>query len=64
MGMESEQLKEWFVNFIKFFREEYSKLSEEEKRQLLKNYDYNPHCQIEVFWLVLPPWLFGILNFF
>lgn len=60
----TEQLKEWYVSFVKLFREEYSKLSEEEKRQLLLNHDCNPPCQIEVFWLGRPNWQFIVTTHF
>lgn len=60
----TEQLKEWYVSFVKLFREEYSKLSEEEKRQLLLNHDCNPPCQIEVFWLGHPNWQFIVTTNF
>lgn len=60
----TEQLKEWYVSFVKLFREEYSKLSEEEKRQILLNHDCNPPCQIEVFWLGRPNWQFIVTTHF
>lgn len=53
---ESEQLKEWYVNFLRIFREEYSKLTELEKQSIPRDEDYFSKCQIEVFWLKWPDW--------
>ena len=52
----SEQLKKWHVNLIQCFRKEYAKLSEEEQKQILMKHNYNPSCQIEIFWLNNPNW--------
>ncbi len=52
----TQHLKEWYQNFLKLFREEYSKLSEQEKVQISKSHNYTPNCQIEVFWLKQLNW--------
>lgn len=53
---ETQHLKEWYVNFLKLFREEFSKLSEQEKVLISKSHNYTPNCQIEVFWLKQLNW--------
>jgi|CXWL01.1.fsa_nt_gi hypothetical protein len=53
---ETKQLEEWYVNFLKLFREEFSKLSDEEKKHISNFHDYHFPCQIEVFWLKQPEW--------
>ena len=52
----AQHLKEWYENFLKLFREEFSKLSEDEKEQILRFHNYVSPCQIEVFWLKQPEW--------
>ena len=54
--IKATQLKEWYENFLKLFREEYSKLSDEEKEHISSLHDYHSPCQIEVFWLEQPEW--------
>lgn len=53
---ETKRLEEWYVNFLNLFREEYSKLSEQEKVQISRSHNYTPNCQIEIFWLKHPNW--------
>ncbi|MBN4046336.1 hypothetical protein JYT57_01520, partial [Nitrosarchaeum koreense] len=48
------QLQEWYTNFIKSFREEFSTLSEEEKSCLDNTNNFLNPCQIEVFWIANP----------
>lgn len=49
-------LKIWYKNFIKLFRSEFSKSSNEEKKHISYMYNYRSPCQIEVFWLKQPEW--------
>ncbi|MCV0366332.1 MAG: hypothetical protein K5798_03575 [Nitrosopumilus sp.] len=60
----SEQLKEWYIVFLTFLRDEYSRLSEKEKRQIILNYDCRPPLQVEVFWLANPNWQFIVTTHF
>ncbi|MBS3923560.1 MAG: hypothetical protein KGZ37_10515 [Nitrosarchaeum sp.] len=52
----ANRLKEWYANFIPLFREEFSKLSKEERKHITSWHDYHSPCQIEVFWLKRPNW--------
>ncbi|NIP61283.1 MAG: hypothetical protein GWN01_10265 [Nitrosopumilaceae archaeon] len=54
MEEEKQRQKEWFYKFIRLFREEYSKLSKEEKMCLDTSNNYLTPCQVEVFWLENP----------
>src|SRR5437660_1650329 len=53
---EVQQLKEWYSNLIKKFREEYAKLTDDEKKHLSNIDKYTRPCQVEVFWLKNPGW--------
>ncbi len=50
---ERQKLKEWLLELVEKFREEYNRLSDEEK-QFVGNTGYQPPCQIEVFWINEP----------
>lgn len=51
---QSKLLENWFLSFIDLFREEYQKLSSDEKG-VIQNYDnFLSPCQIEIFWLKEP----------
>jgi len=50
---ERQKLKKWLLELIEKFREEYGKLSDEEKR-FVGNSGYQPPCQIEIFWINEP----------
>ena len=50
---ERQETKEWFLTLIKKFREEYEKLTDEEKA-FIGNIGYQPPCQIEIFWVKEP----------
>ncbi|AIF69452.1 hypothetical protein PAP_05205 [Palaeococcus pacificus DY20341] len=50
---EKQKLQEWFLGLIGKFREEYDKLSDEEKF-FVGNTGYQAPCQIEVFWVNEP----------
>ena len=58
------QLKKWHVSLVQCFRAECAKLPEEKQKQILMKYDYNPPCQIEVFWLNRPNWQLTITTHF
>jgi len=61
---QAQHLKEWYENFLKLFREEFSKLSEKEKADILSLHDYRSPCQIEVFWLKQPEWQLIVVTHF
>lgn len=52
--VENKRLYEWFNNFITYFRNEYEKLSDEEKKFVGADVNYLPPCQVEVFWIKDP----------
>jgi len=47
-------LKKWFSDYIDLFREEFGKLSENEKKCVLNTKNFLEPCQIEIFWLKEP----------
>ena len=61
---ETTHLKKWYENFLKLFREESSKLSEEQRKHILCFNDYHSPCQIEVFWLKQPEWQLIVMTHF
>lgn len=52
----TQHLKEWYENYLKLFREEFSKLSDDEKNHISNFHDFHFPCQIEIFWLKQPEW--------
>ena len=49
-----ESLKQWYDDFISYFRKEYENLTTDEKKSIdITNNFLNP-CQIEIFWMVNP----------
>jgi len=49
-----ENLRNWFDNFITSVRENYEKLTSEEKDIIQNLNDYRNPCQIEIFWIKEP----------
>ena len=49
-----ESLKQWYHNFISYFRKEYEKLSTDERKGISNTNNFLKPCQIEVFWMVNP----------
>jgi len=47
---ESENLKKWYSDYIDYFREEYEKLTDEEKKCVSNSKNFLNPSQIEVFW--------------
>lgn len=62
--IKATHLKEWYENFLKLFREEFSKLSDEEKKHISNMHNFRSPCQIEVFWLKQPEWQLSIETHF
>ena len=52
---ESENLEKWYSDYIDYFREEYEKLTDEEKKCVSNTKNFLKPCQIEVFWMKNPP---------
>ena len=50
----SESLKQWYLNYISYFREEYEKLSTDEKTGIGNTNNFLKPCQIEIFWITNP----------
>jgi|Deesub1362A_J573_1020465.scaffolds.fasta_scaffold00418_37 hypothetical protein len=51
---QKDQLRNWLLSLIDTFREEYQKLSDEERSSISNADDYSPPCQLEVFWVNEP----------
>ena len=49
-----ESLKQWFYNFISYFREEHEKLTPDEEKGMDNTNNFLDPCQIEIFWMVNP----------
>lgn len=58
----NKELKQWYENFLKYFGECYSTLSEDEKRGIDNTNNYLNPCQIEVFWIANPSMQFIVLS--
>lgn len=50
----SEPLKKRYLGFIDYFREEYEKLSTNEKQSMNNSNNFLTPCQIEIFWIADP----------
>jgi len=51
---ESKNLKKWYSDYIDYFREEYEKLTDEEKKCVSNTKNFLKPSQIEVFWIKKP----------
>ena len=51
---EGNILKQWYINYINYFREEYRKLSADEKIGIGNTNNFLKPCQIEIFWITDP----------
>lgn len=49
-----DALKQWYLNYINCFREEYEKLSLDEKKGMKNTNNFLDPCQVEVFWISDP----------
>ncbi len=49
-----ESLTQWYLNYIDYFREEYEKLSADEKKGVNNTNNFLNPCQIEIFWIADP----------
>ena len=49
-----ESLRQWYQKYINCFREEYEKLSADEKKGMNNTNNFLDPCQIEVFWITDP----------
>lgn len=49
-----ESLKQWYLKYIDYFREEYKKLSADEKATVNNTNNFLNPCQIEIFWITDP----------
>ncbi len=47
-------LKQWYLKYINYFREEYEKLSVDEKKGINNTNNFLNPCQIEIFWVTDP----------
>ena len=61
---DSEKIKNYLSNFLDCYKDEISKLSEDEKESLQPNHDYTQPCQFEVFWLNDPSMQFILRTHF
>ena len=49
-----ESLQQWYLKYIDYFRQEYEKLSVDEKKSIGNTNNFLNPCQIEVFWITDP----------
>ena len=54
MEQANESLRQWYLNYIDYFRKEYKKLSPNDKQSMSKTNNFLNPCQIEVFWVTNP----------
>ncbi|MGD0477290.1 MAG: hypothetical protein ABSB29_03875 [Nitrososphaerales archaeon] len=59
-----ERVRQWFVDFITYFRTEFSRLPPDVQKMVATNTNYLPNCQIEVLWLERPEYQFVIKSNF
>ena len=50
----ADDLKQWYLDYIDYFREEYEKLSTDEKIGIGNTNNFLKPCQIEIFWITDP----------
>ena len=48
------RLKQWYLDYIDYFREKFSNLTDEEQKYISNSQNFLPPCQIELFWLNNP----------
>lgn len=51
---EIENLQKWYSDYIDYFREEFQKLNEDEKKCISNTKNFLKPCQIEIFWIKEP----------
>ena len=49
-----ENLKKWYSDYIDYFRDEYGKLTDDEKKCVTNSKNFLDPCQIEIFWIKNP----------
>jgi hypothetical protein len=54
-------MRNWFSTFVKEFRTQLEKLPEEQKNVALKGNDFRAPCQIMIFWLLKPRYLYAMI---
>ena len=50
----ADRLKQWYLDYIDYFREKFSNLTDEEQKCVSNSKNFLPPCQIELFWLDNP----------
>ena len=61
---EEIRAKQWFQDFISYFRTEFERLASEARALVLVGSNYLPSCQIEILWLRQPSYQFIIKSNF
>ena len=60
----ADDLKQWYLNYIDYFRKEYEKLPADEKKGVNSTNNFLNSCQIESFWLANPDYQLMVLSNF